>query len=284
MARKLSLSGAVVLITGAGQGIGLEMTREALRRGATPIAVDMNGDLVAALNSELQGRGSAHTADVCDSDAMNRIVADAIETHGRIDVVIANAGIERLDPTPDMPRETFEMVINVNVLGVYRTLKPALDSVIENKGHILGVSSLAGLVPFPIGTAYSASKAGVDMMMRALRMELTGTGATAGAAYFGFVKTDMAGRVFSQKPLADALNRLPQRLLGAGPNPTPEAVARRVLDGVERRKQRVVVPRMVGLTYLFKGFYAPLDDLFARHILRMNQVIRDLRAAKSGPV
>lgn len=266
MSAKIDLKGKVVLITGAAQGIGLEVLREAVRREAIPVGIDVNAELIAKVQQEFGNQSVCHVADVSDADAMERIVEDTIERFGGIDVVIANAGIERVGAIVNMEKDVFETVINVNLLGVYRTLKPALRSCIQRKGHVLAISSIAATIPLPYGAAYSASKAAVDIMMRCLRMEISGTGATAGAAYFGFVQTDMAGRIFSDPALAKALKQVPERLIGLGPNPTPQAVSKKILDGVERRKARVVAPRMVAVTYALRGLYAFFDDRAARRL------------------
>ncbi|MEO0343416.1 MAG: SDR family NAD(P)-dependent oxidoreductase [Pseudomonadota bacterium] len=253
MARRLKINGAVVLVTGAGQGIGRELIAEILRRGGHPIAVEFNPAFENDLSAEIGDTGAVHIADVRDSGAMTLIVGQTIEVFGGVDVVIANAGVERVAPTVDMPADTFETVLETNIQGVYRTVKPALDSVIARKGHVLALASIAALIPFPMAAPYSTSKAAVDMMMRVLRMELTGTGATAGAGYFGFVQTEMADRIFSEPAVAKAVNRLPAVPLGIKPLPSAARVAAKILDGAERRRARVFAPWMVRVTFALRA-------------------------------
>ena len=279
MRRRLDLSGAIVLITGAGQGIGREIVLETLRRGGIAVAVEVNSESANKIEAEIGGQGTVHIADVCDAAAMAAVARDTIQRYGGIDVVIANAGIERVAPVQDMDPADFEAVIETNILGVYRTIKPALDSVIARNGHVIAISSVAGLIPFPLAVAYSASKAAVDMMMRVIRMELSGTGASAGAAYFGFVQTRMADRIFSDPVIARAIARIPSRLLGIRPLPTPHQVAVIVLNGAERRRARVFAPRMVGITFLLRGVYALFDTLISGKVMRLDKLIDELRAA-----
>lgn len=276
--RKIRMKGAVVLVTGAGQGIGLAVTQEALSQGAIVVAVEVDPGHEQMLAALIGAGGTVQIADVCNAGRMNEIVDRAIATHGGIDIVIANAGIERVSPVVDMPPETFNAVLNVNINGVYNTIKPCLPSIIERGGHVLAISSIAGLIPFPMAAAYATSKAAVDMMMRVLRMELIGTGATAGAAYFGFVQTQMADRIFANPSTATAVNRLPTWLLGIKPQPTAERVAKRILAAACRRRARVFAPRMVSITYMLRGPYALLDWPLGKYLMRIDKLIHDFQA------
>lgn len=239
MNKRIDIHGAVVLITGAGQGIGFALLEEALRRGAIPIAVEFNPEDSKKLENLIAGRGEVHIADVRSLTAMTQIAKATISRFGGIDIVIANAGIERVGLIQDMSADAFDAVIETNLLGVYRTLKPTIDSVIERKGYLLAISSIAALIPFPLAAAYSTSKARVDMLMRTLRMELSGTGATVGCAYFGFVQTAMADRIFSHPVISKAVNRLPSLLLGIKPLPKVDYIAKKIFNGIEPGKREL---------------------------------------------
>lgn len=269
---RLSLNGAVVLITGAGNGIGLALAQEARERGATVVAVDLDQAGLDRLSQDAVGV-IPYVANVTDAKAMAAIVQSTLDQFGKLDVVIANAGIERIEVMSRMPPKDFERVIEVNVLGVYRTLQPCLAPIIASGGHLLAVSSIAGLLPFPLGAAYSSSKAAVDMMMRVLRMELLGTNATAGAAYFGFVSSDMGERVTGH-PGVQALSRwMPKRVLGLEPYLSTEFTARRVLDGIEARRARIYAPSTIRLTYALRGLFAQSDDFLGKWVMRLPDFI-----------
>jgi NAD(P)-dependent dehydrogenase (short-subunit alcohol dehydrogenase family) len=258
----LELRHRVCLVTGAGRGIGLATARELSARGARGmVLVDLPGDELDAAAASLGDRAIAVPADVTDSEAMRQAVAAALERFGALDVVVANAGIERMGTVRTQPAEDFERVIEVNLLGVYRTLRPALEPVVERRGHLLAVSSLAATMAFPLGAAYGASKAGVDSLMRGLRAELLHTGATAGAAYFGYIDTSMMARARKSPAVEHSFSRWPAWM--KRPNP-PEAAAQAIVNGVEQRKARVWVPRMVEMYLLLRGLLHPLDDRFAR--------------------
>jgi NAD(P)-dependent dehydrogenase (short-subunit alcohol dehydrogenase family) len=152
-------------------------------------------------------------------------------------------------------------VIEVNLLGVYRTLRPAIEPIVESRGHLLAISSLAATMAFPLAVAYGASKSGVDSLMRGLRAELLHTGATAGAGYFGYIDTAMMERARAEPAIEHSFSRLPAWMRRPYP---PHAAARVIVDGIERRKARVWLPRMVGMNLLLRGFLHVLDDRFAR--------------------
>ena len=159
--------------------------------------------------------------------------------------------------------DDFERVVEVNLLGVYRTLRPAIDPIVESRGHVLAVSSLAATMPFPLAVAYGASKGGVDSLMRGLRAELLHTGATAGTAYFGYIDTAMMERARGEPAVEHIFRGLPAWMRRPD---SPEAAARAIVDGIEHRKARVWLPRMVGLNLLLRGFLHVLDDHFTRRL------------------
>jgi NAD(P)-dependent dehydrogenase (short-subunit alcohol dehydrogenase family) len=261
-AARLALGDHISLVTGAGRGIGLATARELAARGARGVVlVDLPGDELDAAAASLGERALAVGADVTDADAMADAAHAACEHFGGLDVVVANAGIERVGTVRTQPAEEFERVIEVNLLGVYRTLQPAIEPVVERRGHLLAVSSVAATLAWPLSVAYGASKAGVDSLMRGLRAELLHTGATAGAAYFGYIDTSGMERARSQPAVEHSFSRWPA--WAQRPHP-PEDAARAIVDGIEQRKARVWVPRMVGVNLLLRGVFHLMDDRQAR--------------------
>ena len=271
MARRIDLNGSIVLITGAGAGIGRALTEEALRRDAHVVAIERDAEVLETLEG---ARLTKHCADVCDGARMHEIVAQTLADHGRLDVAIANAGIEKIDPIWAQDPKAFEAVINVNVLGVYRTLQPCLAPIIASGGHLCAMSSIAGIIPFPFGAAYSTSKAAVDMMMRVMRLELLATEATAGAAYFGFIASEMGERVTGHPGVAALSKWMPRPLLGLTPYLTPAVAAQRVLNDIEKRKARSYTPGVIRLTYALRGLYAQSDDFLGRYVMGLPGFIK----------
>ncbi len=138
---------------------------------------------------------------------MQRVVATAVERFGGLDVVVANAGIaSRAATLRAMSAESFERVVDVNLNGVYLTVDAALPEIIRRKGHVVVISSVYAFVNGIGAIPYAISKAGVEQLGRALRVELVQHGASATVAYFGFIDTEMVHRAIDQDPLVDALS------------------------------------------------------------------------------
>jgi short-subunit dehydrogenase len=177
------LSGRKILITGASSGIGRAAARAFVDEGAFVIAVARARDRLDALQRELGGpaRVAIHPADVADGPAMDGLARAVLGEHGVPDVVVANAGIgidARFEATGD---DAWRRLLEVNVLGVVRTIRPFLPGMTaRGSGRILIVSSVVGKRGVPNYAAYAASKFALHGMADALRPELHGTGVTVG--------------------------------------------------------------------------------------------------------
>jgi NAD(P)-dependent dehydrogenase (short-subunit alcohol dehydrogenase family) len=239
--QRFDIEGKVVLITGPARGIGAEAARQLSARGARLALVGLEPERLEQLASELSAQTLWYEADVRSLPALESAVALAVERFGGIDVAIANAGIAPVGTVETMPPEEFEAVIQVDLLGVWRTLRASLPHVRDRRGYLLSIASLAALIHLPLMSAYAAAKAGVAAMADVLRMELEGTGTKVGVAYFGFIDTDMT-RGALRDPLVQEVRRgWGRRLL---PPPLPVEVAgAAIVDGIERRRRSIVVPK-----------------------------------------
>ncbi len=272
--RNLSLREAVVLLTGAANGLGREILLELQRRGARVVALDIDEAALNDLRRELAPGGEILPCDVSDAAATRESVARVLARYGRLDLVVVNAGIERVSPAWEMEAESFERVIAVNLLGAFNIVRPALEPIAATGGHILAIASVAALLPWPLGAAYGASKAGLDSLMRSLSFELAGSGASCGTAYLGFVDTPMARRAFASPQAMTLLRQMPTRLLGVTPVQDAHAVARALVDGVERRKARLFIPFMVRATFALRGVYPLFDVWLARRCAALGESLR----------
>src|SRR4051794_32347855 len=189
-----SLDGKTVLITGAARGIGAETARQLRAKGARLALAGLEPELLEQRAAELGGETAFFEADVTDRDAVEAAVAGAVERFGGIDVVIANAGVASGGPVAGIDPAAFETVIEVNLLGVWRTVRAALPHVIARGGYVLPIASLAAALHGPMMSAYAASKAGVEAFADSLRTEVRHTGTAVGCAYFSFIDTDMVRR------------------------------------------------------------------------------------------
>jgi NAD(P)-dependent dehydrogenase (short-subunit alcohol dehydrogenase family) len=255
----MDLSGRVVLLTGGGQGIGLESARRLAGRGAKLALVDLQSDPPEELDFDalwLEG-------DVTDRGSLEAATALTVERYGGIDVVVANAGyapgalsVKALDAA------SISRAIDVNLTGACHTVAVTLPHVLARRGHILLVSSLYAALTGVLNAPYAAAKAGVDQLGRSLRIELRPHGATAGVAYFGFVETGMAESAFS----SSAADSLRQALPGWITETIPvEQAADALVRGIERRSARVVAPTWVRGLLVLQGLLGPVEAVLARH-------------------
>jgi NADP-dependent 3-hydroxy acid dehydrogenase YdfG len=171
-----NISGKVVVITGASSGLGEATARLLSAEGATVVLGARRVDRLQALASELTGRGGkalAVSADVTDRDQVKRLVDAAVQAHGRIDVLINNAGLMQQSPLERLKVDEWDNMIDVNIKGVLYGIAAALPHMQRQKGgHIINVSSVAGHKVTPAGIVYSATKHAVRVISEGLRQEV----------------------------------------------------------------------------------------------------------------
>jgi NAD(P)-dependent dehydrogenase (short-subunit alcohol dehydrogenase family) len=241
-----SLQGKTVLITGAARGIGAETARHLSRAGARLLLVDLDEVGLKSIAAELDSDDVLTvTADVCDLDGMQAAVDQGLERFGGIDVVLANAGIASYGSVLAVDPATFKRVIDINLLGVFHTVRAALPSVIDNEGYVLVVSSMAAFGAMAGLASYNASKAGVEHFANALRLEVKHLGVDVGVAHMSWIDTPL---------VRDAREDLTAfgRMIAALPPPmnrttSVEACGKAFVAGIAARKRRVFVPGWVAL-------------------------------------
>ncbi len=195
-----SLEGKVVLITGGGAGIGAATARTLAQRGAKLVLTDVDGEALQATCEQIAAAHDADTvlgvdADVCDYAQMEAAVEQARSRYGGVDVVLANAGISSYGSAAVVDPHMFRRVIEVNLIGVFNTVRAALPTLVERGGYALLVSSLSSFLPAPGMTAYTASKAGVENLAHSLRMELAHQGVAVGCAHMSWIDTPLVREV-----------------------------------------------------------------------------------------
>lgn len=261
------LRGKSVLVTGASGGIGAATVRELVSKGALVVLVDLDQTALDAVAATLPAdQVTTVTADVTDVARMTEVVAIAVERFGKLDVVFANAGIAQSPPATVDAADLadYERVIEVDLLGVIRTVKPALPQIIENQGYVLVNSSIYAFANGVINSAYALSKAGVESFGRSLRMELASVGASAGVLHPGWVRTPITGVVRGDNPTVTEF----KKLVFKGPLGTviePEELARAAVRGIERRSPKIIAPSLWTPASLGRGLLnAGLDRLLER--------------------
>lgn len=258
MAGHFPLGGKVALVTGATRGIGLATSKELHRRGAHVAMVDLELAELERSAAEVGERTLALEADVTDLAAMEDVVARVAEELGKIDVVLANAGIAPpTEPMHVIDNDAFERVVEVDLLGVWRTVRPALPQVIAQRGHIVVVASVYAFMNGVLATPYAMAKAGVEALGRSLRVELAPHGASAGVAYFGFIDTDMVRQAFSDPVAREVESAFPgfvtRRL-------SPDVAGTAIADGIEKRAPRTIRPRWWAGWSTLRGIVNPIVD------------------------
>jgi 3-oxoacyl-[acyl-carrier protein] reductase len=218
------LAGKVAVVTGAARGIGAAIARTLHRDGATLVVVDIPaaGDHLATVANEV--RGTALQLDITREDAGQRIIDHAVGRHGRLDIVVHNAGITRDKLLANMDPDRWNSVLAVNIAAQLRINDALLASEhFRNSPRIVSVASTSGIAGNRGQTNYAASKGGVMGMVRATAPLLAERHGSINAVAPGFIETEMTARIpFATREVARRLNSLQQ---GGRPGDVAEAIA-----------------------------------------------------------
>jgi NAD(P)-dependent dehydrogenase (short-subunit alcohol dehydrogenase family) len=274
--------GKVVLITGAARGIGAATAERLVSRGARVVLVDLDPDPLRELVERLgEDNATSMVGDVTELADMEAAVAHAVERFGGLDVVVANAGIAPYGSVSAVDPETFRRVIDINITGVFNTVRPALPQLRERKGYILVVSSAAAYAPAPGLAAYHASKAGAEHFANALRLELGYEGVAVGSAHMSWIDTPM---VQDAKDDLSAFRQMLDSLPGPmGKTTSVEECAEAFTRGIEKRSRRINVPGWVGLTRWLKPLLTSrAAELMARRDAKRILPLMDEEVARLG--
>ncbi|UCE40436.1 MAG: SDR family oxidoreductase [Candidatus Aminicenantes bacterium] len=218
------LVGRVAIVTGAGRGIGRAISEKLVESGARVVASDINlanAEETAQILNVHRQTSIACRVDVTSVESLESMIAEAEEKLGHVDILVNNAGIMFRTRVLDISAEEWEKTLQVNITGPFLCTQAVLPGMKERKfGRIINISSSAGRSVSTLGGAhYTASKAGLLGLTRAVAKEVASFGITVNAICPGLIDTEMARKTTSEKELQDFLDSFPIRRIG-----TPEEV------------------------------------------------------------
>src|SRR5262245_91516 len=213
----LDLSGKVALVTGASRGIGRAIAMRLAAQGALVVAA-ARGDHASACAAEITGRGQraeALSLDVTDAAALERVPAGIVERHGRLDIVVSNAGITRDQLLMRMKRDDWDAVLATNLTATFVLAQAAMRPMLKQRGgRIIAISSVVGQMGNAGQTNYAASKAGLIGFAKALAREVASRGITVNVIAPGMIETDMT-RAVQERAQMDWSAQIPLGRLGS---------------------------------------------------------------------
>jgi len=231
------------IVTGGAAGIGRALCERLAEFGARVVVADINGhgaEQVAALIRQGGAQAEAVRADVSNATQIDALVSDVASKHGRLDFMFNNAAVAAVGELRDGNIEDFRRIVDVNLFGVVHGTMAAYRVMLrQGFGNIVNVSSMTGLMPTPILSAYSTTKWAIVGFSTAVRIEAAGLGVTVSVACPSLVQTDISERnAYWNVRKEDYLGWLPWKRLML----TPAQAANAILRGTARNKQIIVFP------------------------------------------
>ena len=245
-----TLDGHVVLITGAASGIGAATALEVLAHGGMPVLVDCDAEPLAHMAQRCGAQTLHWVADVTQLEAMQEVVDKTLFKLGRIDIVFANAGVAAFGPMAYIDPDAWKRCLEVNVFGVFNTIRAALPAIMKQGGYVLINASSSSFAHPPVMSAYAASKSAVEAMGNSLRIEMAAHGVDVGVVHAGWVRTPLV----TEGALHPGFVRLRATMPGPLNSETsPEETARVIVRGMLQRKRRVWVPGWLRILFALRA-------------------------------
>ena len=223
------LEGKVSIVTGAGRGIGRAIALRFADEGAAVVAVQRTlaeGEQVVAEIELVGGRAFAVSTDVADPDSVEDMVAQTLETYGRVDVLCNNAGIGGVQNLLELTMERYDRVMDTNVRGLLLCMKYAIKPMVEQSdGSIINVGSITSFVGLPESIIYCASKGAVLNLTRQASLDWASKGVRVNLVAPGFIQTPLTDSYFDVQPDPEKARADVMRVIPAGRIGTPEDVA-----------------------------------------------------------
>ena len=258
-----ALHNRIAIVTGGASGIGRALSEQLAAAGACVVIADIDGQSAEQAAASIRQRGEraeAAQVDVSDAAQVDKLVADTVAKHGRLDFIFNNAAVAAVGELRDGNLKDFRRVVEVNLFGVVHGTMAAYRVMLgQGFGNIVNVSSLTGLMPTPMISAYSTTKWAIVGFSQALRVEAAELGVQVHVACPGMVRTQIGERnIYWNVRKEDYLAWLPwQRWML-----TPAQAAKAILRGTVRNKEIIVFPFSASVAWrlnrLWPGFFTPL--------------------------
>jgi NAD(P)-dependent dehydrogenase (short-subunit alcohol dehydrogenase family) len=262
---RTSLKGQVAVVTGAARGVGELLARKLSARGAKVALVGLEPDELRTVSARLHTESDWWHADVTDHEAMARVAEEVKARFGKVDIVVANAGVASGGPFVDSDPVAWRRVIEVNLIGSAVTGRAFLPVLLESRGYFLQIASLAAITPAPMMTAYCASKSGIEAFAHSLRAEVGYKGVRVGVGYLSWTDTDMVRGADQDEVMRELRQRLPwpaNRTYPLGP------AVDRIVAGIERRSSHVYAQRWLRGMQSVRGYLPGLIGVVGQREMR----------------
>src|SRR4051794_22072519 len=278
-----TVTGKRVLITGAASGIGRATAMASARKGAELFLTDINDEPLQAVAAEIAADGGtvsyARALDVADHAAVAAMADEILSEHGSVDIVMNVAGISIWGTVETLSHEQWRRIVDIDLMGPIHVIESFVPAMIAagRGGHVVNVSSAAGLFGLPWHAAYSAAKFGLRGVSEVLRFDLRRHGIGVSLVCPGGVRTPLVETVeiVGVDPASPRIRRLKARFEKRAVS--PEHVAEKILEGIERNRYLVFTSRDIQLGHWVQRKFAPPYELAMR---AMNEVLT--RAAERG--
>jgi short-subunit dehydrogenase len=250
----------VVIVTGGSDGIGRALVQQLMEAGAKVATCGRSQDKLYSLQMEFPGQ-SLHTlvADVSRYEDCEKLINSTVQTYGGIDVIINNAGVSMRALVEDLDISVIEKVMNINFYGSVYASKLALPYILQRKGSIVGVSSIAGYRGLPGRSGYSASKFALQGWLEALRTEILDSGVNVMWVCPGFTSSNIRNAALNKDGHHQGESPMEEDKMMSS-----AACARHILKSIEKRKRTLVLTFTGKRTIFMNKFFPSLTDRMVR--------------------
>lgn len=255
---KKYFSEKVIIVTGASSGIGYALAVEAAKQGANVVLAARRIEKIQQLAEDLKKynvKAIAVQTDVSVINDCENLVNKAIETFGKIDILINNAGISMRAMFDEMKLDVFKKLMDTNIMGTVNCTSFALPHILKQKGSVVGISSIAGVAPLPARSAYSASKYAIFGFLTTLRVENLKRGLHVMISHPGFTESEV--RLHALTADGSEQGKTPrneEKMM------TSEEVAVRIFKGIKKRKRVQIMSTEGNLVYFLYKFFPKFVD------------------------